>query len=184
MLRQPPPPRRIAFCQSGPWPSRHSLRIAPPLQDPPGERTIPQPLRPGGSCREAWPAKLPEKRCDPDVSRVGLREYGVHHFGERKPFLFTAAGGFSASGRHTVILPLLAILPRAPFRVEIAALVQLVQRGVQSALLEFECILAAAQRLLDDFVAVHVALGQQLQYQQRDAAFQQFSIEWHSKHLG
>ena len=41
---------------------------------------------------------------------------------------------------------------------------QLVKRGVQRALLEFKCILAAAQRLLDDLVSVHVAFGQQLQY--------------------
>jgi hypothetical protein len=60
-----------------------------------------------------------------------------------------------------------------------ALLLQLMQSWIQSAFFEFKSIRTSAGRLLEDFIAVHLAAGEQIQQQQTYASLEELPFDGH-----
>src|SRR5579862_6520658 len=102
------------------------------------------------------------------------------HAVQMLPLAFVVAGGLLAFGGQGIIFALAAVVAGAPLGLDETLFFELMQRGVEGAFLEFEGVGAAAGGLLQDFIAVHIRAGEEIQEQETDAAFEEFAIDLHT----
>src|ERR1700704_5754079 len=91
------------------------------------------------------------------------REDRVDGLGEERPVALGVLRHLSALACQAVVLPLAAVLTDPPIRSQVPSPMQLMQRRIQGSLFELKHVGATARGLLDDLVAVHVALGKKLE---------------------
>src|SRR3981081_2461857 len=116
-------------------------------------------------------------------SRAGMstaREDRVYGGCEEDPVALRVLRHFLALAGQAIVLALAAVLAHAPFRSQITSPMQLVQRGIQRAFLELKRVAAAASGFLNNLVTIHIALRQQLENEERNAALQELSVEGHA----
>src|SRR5581483_4898291 len=116
-----------------------------------------------------WPVRI-------SFTRQDRSDYVI----QMLPLPFVVARGLLSFGRQRIVFALAAIVAGSPLGCDEALLFKLMEGRVQSAFLECEGVRAAARGFLQDFVAVHICPGEQIQQQEADAALEEFAIDFHT----
>src|SRR6516162_8210314 len=130
---------------------------------------------PVGICEESTTWLMSSSRT---LILVALQD-GGNRSGEMLPLFFVFPGRFLSLRCERVILAYPAVFGRAPFGLEMPLLLRLMQSWVQSALFEFKSIRTSAGGLLENFIAVHLAAGEQIQQQQTYASLEELPFDAH-----
>src|SRR5581483_3906839 len=99
--------------------------------------------------------------------------------GEMMPLLFILRRGLLPFRRQRIILPFTPVVCSTPFGLDLPLLLQLMQSGIQRAVLELERVGAPPRGFLQNFVAVHLPAREQIEQQQPDASLQKLRFDIH-----